>query len=93
MYNNLDVERCLLAIDSLFRVFSGLKPDHKFTVATSFQTDSDFNLNIWRQLRNLPEALPVKIKWTHVLQLLRITLLEYPYIVCSFFPQVLYKQM
>ena len=93
MYTNLDVESCIQSINGLFLKYSGLPPDYKFSVAYNHVTDSDYNPNIWRQLKNLPEVLDINVKWKHLLQLLRIVLLEFPYLVCDKFPLVLFKQI
>jgi hypothetical protein len=94
MYNNLNVEASISAINRLAVEFAGIDdPNCLFSVSFSNQTDSDFNLNIWRQLKNLPEPFPLEIKWKIVIILLRITLQEFPFIVCNKIPLVLFKQI
>jgi hypothetical protein len=92
MYNNLDIEASISAINRLVVEFAGIDDlDCLFSVSFSNQTDSDFNLNIWRQLKNLPEPFPFEIKWKIVIILLRINLQEFPFVICNKIPLVLFK--
>jgi hypothetical protein len=62
MYNNLDIRRLIDAICLLFEQFCPLDPNYEFSTLITKQTNSDYNLNIWRQLHNIPEEHSVHIK-------------------------------
>jgi hypothetical protein len=94
MYNNLDIKASIFAINRLAVEFAGIdNPDCLFSVSFSNQTDSDFNPNIWCQLKNLLEPFLLEIKWKKVIILLRITLQEFSFIVCDKISLVLFKQI
>jgi hypothetical protein len=81
------------AIRLLFEQFCPLDPNYEFLTLITKQTNSDYNLNIWRQLHNVPEEHSIHIKWMDIFLLLHVILEEFPFMVCKFLPLQLNKQI
>ncbi len=93
MYNNLDVEWCLEQISELIqRCDFSLEGMWKGLVKKPSAV-KEYDINIWRDLQDLQQKVPITFSWKNILELLHILLLEFFLCICKYYSNFIFKQL
>ncbi len=93
MYNNLNVEWCLEQITELIQRCDFLLNGMQEGLVKKPDAVHEYDINIWPDLQDLKQEVLITLFQKNILELLRISLLEFPLCICKYYPNFVFKQL